>query len=710
MALLGLIWVCWPSAAVAEHRSTEHSESIEEVLVIGQLPEALPLGIRRWNQQDLAKGFNNLSDFLERQNGLQLQSLGGIGDPVLVSIRGASAQQTRILVNGVPVAQAQYGSYDLNALPVNQIERIEILDSSADSQSGLSDDAIGGTINIVTRTSVEEFQASLSAGSWGTWLSRLDVPLNAFPALSQLNSPIQAALLIEHQRSENDYDYPVPSPYANPTQRHQIESLRNSAYRKDSLLLSLNASHAFHASLGYKDEFKEVPDFFRNSPNNQASNASKQTSIRLSGRIAPDDILNHQWQLTHDLTREAYLDPNATLGQYENDDQNRYQTSTASWSSELSGLAPWLFRLTLAADEQTFSSRHRTELGQTPCSNLSNPCDLYGWRRHIKGGAQAHWLGAQSTSPAQLSGGLSAHHHRYQSLSRPQGESATSVNQDRFLEQQNRYASWLVFSRLEWTLDGFSAWWKLSAKRAVRLPSLYEQFGDHGLLQGNSELQPEVGKTLSLDSRYQFALLGRQQDIRLNLFERQLDQVIVAIYDTTGVGQYNNVGESVLNGAEWQWVSQLISSSFRAAQDTDRGVANRHAHHKFELTLSGSHYHSNTQSVIKSSNNNQLPGIYHTRILAGLNWSSTFDGQYLDRQSTELTWELADDLYLDSANLVEGDTRRQLNLSQRWEWSGSAYSAHTGIRITNLTNHRFNDFSNRPTAGRRWTLFADFNF
>lgn len=77
------------------------------------------------------------------------QNAPGISTSVF--LRGASSGNTLILVDGFPVNNAGSidGSYDLNAFPVNQIEKIEILKGSGSTLYG--SDAVAGVINIITK-------------------------------------------------------------------------------------------------------------------------------------------------------------------------------------------------------------------------------------------------------------------------------------------------------------------------------------------------------------------------------------------------------------------------------------------------------------------------------------------------------------------------------------------------------------------------------
>lgn len=89
-----------------------------------------------------------------------------------VFLRGASTGNTLILVDGFAVNNASSidGSYDLNAFPLDQIERIEILRGSGSTLYG--SDAVAGIINIITKhAKTRGLKADLQAsgGTYGTF-------------------------------------------------------------------------------------------------------------------------------------------------------------------------------------------------------------------------------------------------------------------------------------------------------------------------------------------------------------------------------------------------------------------------------------------------------------------------------------------------------------------------------------------------------------
>jgi outer membrane cobalamin receptor len=104
-------------------------------------------------------GGNNLIDALKRTASLSYKSLAPLGVSRMgmkseVSIRGLEDGEL-VLINGVPIQSASGGSYDLNAINIDQVERVEILTGAASTLYGA--DAMTGVINIMTKKTADEF-------------------------------------------------------------------------------------------------------------------------------------------------------------------------------------------------------------------------------------------------------------------------------------------------------------------------------------------------------------------------------------------------------------------------------------------------------------------------------------------------------------------------------------------------------------------------
>ncbi|MGH8175126.1 MAG: TonB-dependent receptor domain-containing protein [Steroidobacter sp.] len=92
---------------------------------------------------------HSVQDLLRGATGLSVVNNGGLGKLSNVFVRGADAEQVLVLIDGVRAGSATSGTTAFEYLPVDQIERIEIVRGPRSSIYGA--DAIGGVIQIFTR-------------------------------------------------------------------------------------------------------------------------------------------------------------------------------------------------------------------------------------------------------------------------------------------------------------------------------------------------------------------------------------------------------------------------------------------------------------------------------------------------------------------------------------------------------------------------------
>lgn len=106
-----------------------------------------------------------LAELLARNGGLQMSANGGRGKQSSVFIRGTENRHTILLVDGVRVGSATAGIPSWDSIPVEMIERIEILKGPASALYG--SDGVGGVVQIFTRKGVAGFHpyASVTIGS-----------------------------------------------------------------------------------------------------------------------------------------------------------------------------------------------------------------------------------------------------------------------------------------------------------------------------------------------------------------------------------------------------------------------------------------------------------------------------------------------------------------------------------------------------------------
>ena len=143
-----------PTVITATRTAQRADELVSDVAVI--------------NRDDIEKSAGRtLPEILARVPGLQFSSNGGLGKNSSVNIRGAEARHTILLIDGVRFGSATTGTPNWDTIPVDMIERIEILKGPASALYG--SDAVGGVVQVFMRKGVQGLSAysSITAGSRG---------------------------------------------------------------------------------------------------------------------------------------------------------------------------------------------------------------------------------------------------------------------------------------------------------------------------------------------------------------------------------------------------------------------------------------------------------------------------------------------------------------------------------------------------------------
>jgi iron complex outermembrane receptor protein len=169
-SILALVILAAPLAAQEKSRDRPQPLDTVRVSVAARTGDAAreTRSVTVVTRADIARtAARSLSDVLAPALGVDLRARSLASADV--ALRGASAEGVVILVDGVRVSDQQSGHFDLDlAVPLEAVERIEILRGTSSALYGA--DAVGGVIDIVTRTPVENGLASLAAsgGSFGT--------------------------------------------------------------------------------------------------------------------------------------------------------------------------------------------------------------------------------------------------------------------------------------------------------------------------------------------------------------------------------------------------------------------------------------------------------------------------------------------------------------------------------------------------------------
>ena len=123
------------------------------------------------NEEIQRKGYQFVADILQDVPGLNLARNGGPGTLSEIRLRGAEADQTLILIDGIEANDpSQSSGFDFAHLLAESVERIEVLRGAQSALWG--SDAIGGVVNIITKSGKgldnPEYSVSAEYGSFST--------------------------------------------------------------------------------------------------------------------------------------------------------------------------------------------------------------------------------------------------------------------------------------------------------------------------------------------------------------------------------------------------------------------------------------------------------------------------------------------------------------------------------------------------------------
>jgi len=147
----------------------------------------------------------DISDAMQEVPGIFIRPYGALGDVRTASIRGSSAGQVLVLMDGQRVNNTQSGEVDLTTLPTEGIDRIEIVRGGASALYGA--DAVGGVINVITKTRGASEgiagDARVLSGSFGTREAEVKGNYSSGSTFS--------ALSYRYLKSNGDYTFhPIP--------------------------------------------------------------------------------------------------------------------------------------------------------------------------------------------------------------------------------------------------------------------------------------------------------------------------------------------------------------------------------------------------------------------------------------------------------------------------------------------------------------------
>lgn len=167
--IAGLIGLLFTTPVLASETPINANDVIVTASRTPQTKESVIADVTVITQEEIERaGQSTFTELLQKQPGIEIGSSGGAGTISSIFMRGTSANQIVVLIDGVRVNSIADGATYFGNIPLSQIERIEIVRGPASSLYG--QDAVGGVIQVFTKKieGLTRLNAAVGYGSYNT--------------------------------------------------------------------------------------------------------------------------------------------------------------------------------------------------------------------------------------------------------------------------------------------------------------------------------------------------------------------------------------------------------------------------------------------------------------------------------------------------------------------------------------------------------------
>ena len=479
---------------------------------------------------ETTRGGADLAELLSRVAGLQVRRYGGIGAEAIPSIRGSTGAQVQVLIDGLPLADAQRGAVDISLLPLERYDRAEVHRGLV--PAGFGGIGAAGAVNLLTRPDAAGPALRLFAGSFGDLGGRFSHGLEGG------HGTRRGLLLIHGRRIDNRYEYLDHNQTFHDPEDDVVRTRENADFAQWGCLgqgeIEGDAGLA-RGTVGYfrRDGGRPGPLGFP-SPNARVRHERLDGRIGVAspgGRVTLDLAAARQEDWLFDSEREVGLDP---------------YDQTRAVGDDLLGRVAWTPRWDLGEGATVDIVCGGDARDQWYRQTNDGHDDPLRHRRTVSAfaGVALAWHGPRLTLHP------SWRWQRFRDNFPPVPNLPWLPEEEGVVHEQDAVspslgASWqAVPDRLI-----FEAHWY----RSVRQPTWIELFGQPGGLAGNRELVPEelTGRDVGLRWTPPSGAV-----VRVTAFEQQAEQTIIYYWAGLGVSRPANIGRSRTRGVELEGVLQ----------------------------------------------------------------------------------------------------------------------------------------------------------
>ena len=469
----------------------------------------------------------SLPELLSETAGVHVESMGGLGSFSTISIRGSSAEQVQVYLDGVLLNSAFGGGVNLSDIPVSDVERIEIYRGKAPIWTG--GEGMGGAVHIRTwNTGDRQVQrGSASIGSFGTGKGSW--------TLSQRHGRMGMLAAVDYSRSANDFRFRNDNGTEYNPADDGFEQRRNNDFASMSLLTKVSYDEAGRFSGSFSNSFYRKAQGMPNIGNNQARHARFEvTRDLIEGFAEIRGLVNGRMTLRQTLSfshvAEDFEDRFGEVGLGNQDNHNRSQAFAFRQAIQSLVGRNQVTSVFYEVRRETFKPSDRL----APAARFFNSLR---WT-FAGGGEQNGYL---------FNGRLGV-------VSSVRVESRRS----RFVEEipylysplasihKRSDVTWSVHEGVRGTLlPGVIV--KGNFGKYNRAPSFYELFGDRGGVIGNTDLKAERGLTWDVGFRGEWAGKGTGEIV---YFDRRAKDLIQFVQHSQGVSRAHNLSRARIRGIE----------------------------------------------------------------------------------------------------------------------------------------------------------------
>ena len=461
----------------------------------------------------------HLDDLIGEQVGVQLRRFGGPGEASELSIRGSTAAQVEVQLDGIPINSVLTGSTDLSQLCTGLIESVDIIRGGASIEVGGG--AIGGVVNLQSRQPGGEAinRINVSGGAFGTW----DVTAHRAAQYRELDYAVGYCGFT----TDGDYLFsPLERQTSGlpPTPRGSLPRINNHRVRHSANLdvggaLGEKSYLRFQDYITYSSQGEPglgtLPDVPQGGQNPFAHSRDTHNLARLSWTAHDLGEWGHTLQaaLYHRYQRDEYRDPGVGPNESPSDQLTRVQT--------------FGFEAEDRFEIQAFGVGHALSMGLSAYRDA-----LYSEQRPDRG---------RTTTSVVVRDSLSFW-----------GERIRLVPGLRFEWNQGFDSQWLpafgaVFMPVPWLrIRG-------NIQKSYRVPGFDELYlPDKGYIAGNPDLDAESARNADVGIEFVLDQLGPFESIQANLgyFQQDIENSVAWVPVSPRKVMPVNTGAARIRGVE----------------------------------------------------------------------------------------------------------------------------------------------------------------